>query len=119
MNNPPGERLHQLDGESVRKFLEGVHAQNPVSGLTHAFYRYPARFSPSFARAPIEAFTRPGDLVLDPFMGGATTLVEAGALRRVGIGVDINAFSCFIARAKTTGLSDADSHNDLGMVAPA
>lgn len=108
MNNPLGERLPQLDRESVRKFLEGVHAQNPVSGLTHAFYRYPARFSPSFARAAIETFTRPGDLVLDPFMGGATTLVEASVLRRIGIGVDINALSCFIGRAKTSALSDAD-----------
>src|SRR5205807_2544867 len=80
----------------------------PVSGLTHNFYRYPARFSPQFARAAIEAFTRPGDVVLDPFMGGATTLVEASALARTAIGLDINELSCFVARAKTTPLTDTD-----------
>jgi len=41
-------------------------------------------------------------------MGGATTLVEARVLGRVGVGIDINSLSCFIARAKTTHWSDAD-----------
>lgn len=92
----------------LEQFLVGVHSQDRVAGLTHAFYRYPARFSPLFARAAIQAFTEPGDLVLDPFMGGATTLVEARALGRAGVGLDINSLSCFIARAKTTLMSDAD-----------
>lgn len=108
MINRSSDSLLRLDQEAVRQFLDGVHARDPVSGLTHAFYRYPARFSPRFAKAAIEAFTREGDLVLDPFMGGATTLVEARALNRIGIGLDINSLSCFIAKAKTTPLSDDD-----------
>src|SRR6266700_804890 len=90
----------RLDSDTMARFLASVHSRELVSGLTHNFYRYPARFSPQFARAAIEAFTRPGDLVLDPFMGGATTLVEARALARTGIGLDINELSCFVARAK-------------------
>jgi len=98
----------RLRDESVREFLDGVHSQERVAGLTHAFYKYPARFSPRFARAAIQAFTSPGDFVLDPFMGGATTIVEASTLRRFSVGLDINSLSCFIARAKTTVLSDDD-----------
>jgi hypothetical protein len=98
----------RLDSDAVERFLASVHSREPVSGLTHNFYRYPARFSPQFARGAIEAFTRPGDVILDPFMGGATTLVEARALARIGIGLDINELSCFIARAKTTPLTDTD-----------
>jgi hypothetical protein len=79
-----------------------------VSGFTHNYYRYPARFSPCFARAAIEAFSRPGDVILDPFMGGATTLVEARTLGRHAVGSDINALSVFLARVKTTALSDND-----------
>jgi hypothetical protein len=79
-----------------------------VSGLTHGFYLYPARFSPLFARAAIESFTSPGDLVLDPFMGGATTLIEARAGGRLAIGLDISTLSCFVGRAKTTALTDRD-----------
>lgn len=108
MTNRSSEGPVRLDQETVQQFLDGVHARDHVSGLTHAFYRYPARFSPRFARAAIEAFTGHGDLVLDPFMGGATTLVEARALNRNGIGLDINSLSCFIAKAKTTLLSDDD-----------
>jgi hypothetical protein len=80
----------------------------PVKGLTHEFYRYPARFSPKFVRAAIEAFTRPGDWVIDPFAGGGTTLVEAMALGRNALGIDISALSNFICEAKTQILSDED-----------
>ncbi len=80
----------------------------PVAGLTHTFYRYPARFSPEFVRATINAFTEPGDLVIDPFMGGGTTAVEALATRRRFVGTDLNRLAVFIARTKTTPLTKAD-----------
>jgi hypothetical protein len=104
----PGRRCLNLERGVAEAFLKGVHARDRVSGLTHDFYKYPARFSPLFARAAIEAFTNKGDVVLDPFMGGATTLVEARVLGRVGVGLDINELSCFIAQAKTTLLSRTD-----------
>lgn len=78
--------------------------KQPVSGLTHRFYRYPARFSPIFARACIEAFSEPGDLVLDPYMGGGTTVVEAMVLGRQAVGSDINSLSVFVAQAKSSRL---------------
>ena len=89
-------------------FLEAVHSCQPVLGLTHGFYRYPARFSPLFVRAAIKAFTQPGDLVLDPFVGGGTTLVEARVLGRRAIGTDISELAVFVTRVKTTPLSDED-----------
>src|SRR5207249_4200542 len=88
--------------------LEAVHSRKPVAGLSHGFYRYPARFSPLFVRAAVEAFTKPGDVVFDPFMGGGTTLVEASATGRSAIGTDINSLAVFVSRAKTTVLSEAD-----------
>jgi len=68
----------------------------------HEYYRYPARFSPAFSRAVVQAFTRPGDVVLDPFVGGGTTLVESRLLGRPSIGADISALATFVSRAKTT-----------------
>jgi hypothetical protein len=67
----------------------------------HEFYRYPARFSPDFARSVIAAFSRPADVVVDPFVGGGTTLVEARLSGRLAIGSDINALATFVATAKT------------------
>ena len=94
--------------KKMNDFLQAVHTKKQVSGLTHSFYRYPARFSPRFARAGIEAFTRPGEVVLDPFMGGGTTLVEARALGRSVIGTDISSLSTFITKVKTTPLTNLD-----------
>lgn len=75
----------------------------------HEFYRYPARFSPQFAAAAIEAFSHPGQTILDPFVGGGTTLVEAMRLRRTAIGADLNPLATFIARVKTTPLTPREA----------
>jgi hypothetical protein len=97
-----------LSSLAADQFLAGVRNQDPVVGLTHNFYRYPARFSPLFARAAIEAFSRPGDVVLDPFMGGATTLVECRALGRHAVGNDVSSLSDFLARVKATPIGEDD-----------
>lgn len=86
----------------IRALMDAARDASPVSGLTHNFYRYPARFSPAFVKAAIDAFTNEGDWVLDPFVGGGTTLVEAMAAGRNAIGVDISSLSAFVCEAKTT-----------------
>src|SRR5208282_1971384 len=89
-----------------RRIVEAARDSSHVTGLTHNFYKYPARFSPKFVRAAIEAFTAPGDLVVDPFMGGGTTLVEALVLGRHAIGTDVSSLAVFVAQVKTTLLRD-------------
>jgi hypothetical protein len=91
-----------------QSLIVGARDAEHIRGLTHDFYKYPARFSPAFVRAAIQAFTRPGDLVLDNHVGGGTTLVEALALGRHSIGVDISALAEFVTKAKTTVLADAE-----------
>ena len=93
---------------NLEELIDAARDSSPVAGLTHNFYRYPARFSPRFARAAIKAFSRPNDLVLDPFVGGGTTLVEALALGRHALGVDISSLATFISEAKTTLYTDAE-----------
>lgn len=93
---------------ALTELVEAAHCRAPVAGHTHFFYRYPARFSPQFARAAIRAFTQPGDTVLDPFMGGGTSAVESLAAGRRFVGSDLNQLARFVTRAKTTPLSRAD-----------
>src|SRR5258706_1640719 len=82
--------------------LEAVLSQDKVDEAPHSFYKYPARFSPVFAREAIKAFTRRGETVLDNFCGGGTALVEAIALGRKAVGFDISSLAAFLARTKTS-----------------
>src|SRR5437016_3128403 len=100
--------LLDLSETAQQLLINGARNAEPVRGLTHGFYKYPARFSPAFARAAIEAFTGPGDLCLDPHVGGGTTLVEALAAGRNAIGVDISALAEFVATVKCTVFSEAE-----------
>jgi DNA methylase len=104
----PARRLLHLPDDAQATFVAGARDREPVRGLTHSFYKYPARFSPSFARAAIEIFTRPGDLVFDNHVGGGTTLVEALALGRDAIGIDISPLAEFVATVKTTIFEEAE-----------
>src|SRR4051812_30520194 len=105
--------MSSLLSGNLDELLEAIRSSETVAGLTHRFYRYPARFSPRFARSAIEQFTNAGDVVLDPFMGGGTTIVEALSAGRKCIGSDINPLSEFITRVKTTPLSKSDVNSLL------
>ena len=88
--------------------VSAVSNRDRVTGAPHDFYRYPARFSPVFAREAIETFTKPGETVLDPFCGGGTTLVEAVSLGRRAAGMDVSSLAAFLTRTKTTPISVHD-----------
>ena len=92
--------MHHIRWE-LEALREAALSADPVTGLTHGFYRYPARFSPQLARAAIRLFSEPGQLVLDPFSGGGTTVVEAAAMGRRVVGTDISELATFLARLKT------------------
>ena len=98
----------QLDWQDADKLITAIHSQRPVSGLTHDFYKYPARFSPEFAGTVIDTLSDPGDLVLDPFVGGGTTLVESRVRGRLSVGTDVSTLANFVSHAKTQVFSNAE-----------
>lgn len=95
----------QHEHDRLWSVIKAARSNSPVSGLTHRFYRYPARFSPQFVSQTISALSNPGDLVLDPFMGGGTTVVEAMVGGRRAVGCDVSELAVFVARVKTTSLT--------------
>jgi len=70
--------------------------------LTHGLHVYPARMIPQIARRLLEKYAKPGDLVLDPFCGSGTVLVESRLHGMNSIGVDINPLACLLAKVKST-----------------
>src|SRR5690606_21284169 len=73
----------------------------------HGFHSYPARLHPRTARALVDALSQRGDLVLDPFCGSGTVLVETALAGRRGMGVDANPLSVYLSRVKCTRTSRA------------
>lgn len=69
---------------------------------THCFHVYPAMMIAPVARRLIRMFAKKGDVVLDPFCGSGTVLVEALKEGLNSWGIDINPLALLIARAKTT-----------------
>ncbi|MDI9609733.1 MAG: DNA methyltransferase [Archaeoglobales archaeon] len=70
--------------------------------LTHGFHPYPARMVPLIARKIIEKYaTRREDVVLDPFCGSGTVLVESVVHEKDAIGFEINPLAVMIAKTKT------------------
>lgn len=74
----------------------------------HSLHPYPAKFIPQIPRRAIGLWTRPGDLVYDPFNGCGTTMLEASLSGRRGIGTDNNAVAILASKAKTAVYSEAD-----------
>jgi len=50
----------------------------------------------------IKEYTKKGDVVLDPFAGSGTTLLEANILGCNSLGIDINPLAVLIGKVKTT-----------------
>jgi len=70
--------------------------------ITHGYHRYPAKFIPQIISPLIKKYTREGGLVVDPFGGCGTTLVESKVLGRRSLGTDINPVAVFITKSKVT-----------------
>ncbi|WP_437315395.1 DNA methyltransferase [Sorangium sp. So ce385] len=88
---------HALDVASASDAEEAARAH------VHGFHSYPARMHPDTARRLVEALSRRGDRVLDPFCGSGTVLVEARLAGRAAIGVDANPLAVRLARLKVQG----------------
>ena len=71
----------------------------------HALCSYVGSFPPSLAHALICRFSRPGDVVADPFAGRGTVPLEARIEGRIGIGGDLNPLADLLTRAKTVAVS--------------
>jgi site-specific DNA-methyltransferase (adenine-specific) len=66
----------------------------------HPMCSYLASFPAALTHAFIARYSRPGDVVLDPFSGRGTTPLQACAEGRIGVGNDLNPFAHLLTAAK-------------------
>ncbi len=90
-----------------RRALEAALDVSPEEEATlrhvHGFHSYPARLHPDTARELVTGFSRAGALVLDPFCGSGTVLVEARLSGRRALGVDVNPLGLELSVLKANG----------------
>lgn len=87
------ERIEQHDWD---------HVEADTQYLTHSIHRYSGKFIPQIARQAVELLTSPSELILDPYCGSGTTLLECSLTSRRSIGVDLNPLAVLISKVKTT-----------------
>ena len=68
---------------------------------------YRGNWPPQLVRNLIQRYSREGDLILDPFMGGGTTLLEAWLLRRRSVGLDISKLAMQTTRGRLEEMESA------------
>jgi DNA methylase len=118
MTAPGARRVRRPDGIETVRFVE-VEAFPPLAEIehgqlfalslstnttafTHGLHRFAAKYVPQIPAWALEVFGSRDSVIVDPFMGSGTTLVEAVLRGGTSIGVDIDPLARFIARAKVT-----------------
>lgn len=107
--SPAAQRILR-DGVELRwaNFRESMpHQQPPYAKRNwgsplHSLCSYQGKLKPSLAHHLVETFSRPGDLVVDPFSGAGTVPFEACRTGREGFGIDIAALGYILTRAKVS-----------------
>ena len=85
----------------------------------HAFHpmcSYLASFPAALTHAFIARYSRPGDVVLDPFSGRGTTPLQACAEGRIGVGNDLNPFAHVLTAAKVEPATRAQATTRLAQL---
>ncbi len=105
------EKITRVDGDIPIELPIGngdrfLFISYDQSIYTHGFHKYPAKFFPELPRWLIRRYSNEGNTILDPFSGSGTTNVEALLLRRHSVGIDVDPFSRFLSKVKTTPLDE-------------
>ncbi len=97
-----------LDVAPAPEPREDGGGDDPDRVHVHGFHTYPARMHPTTAGRLVRAATEADAVVLDPFCGSGTVLVEAMIAGRRAIGTDLNPLAERLARLKTGRLDAAE-----------
>ena len=87
------------------------YTESQTTKHVHRLHPYKGKFIPQLVeyfldshtdKFKTEAFFNKGDIILDPFCGSGTTLVQSNELGINSIGFDVSIFNVMLCQAKTT-----------------
>ena len=100
-------RLSSVDWDFAGSYSESLFS---------AIHFHPSRFASQVPATLVGLLSKPGDLVLDPFAGSGTTLVEAQRLDRRSLGIDLNPIAVLGAKAKLISQQAARLASIIGIL---
>ena len=105
-----GFTLIRLRGNKLKRdVLMLEHSVESIKGIKHPAI-YPVKIIEEF----LHLLTRPGDVVLDPFIGSGSTAVACKQLGRYYIGYDINPEYCKYAQNRVEAMVHENTSSFLG-----
>ncbi len=111
-HNNKERRWKEILGEDLNWHLSFVeYREAERTKHVHRLHPYKGKFIPQLVEYFLDSHTdefkkqvffEPRDIVLDPFCGSGTTLIQANELGMHAIGIDISAFNAMISNVKVT-----------------
>lgn len=104
------------------------YKESETTKHVHRLHPYKGKFIPQLVEYFLdshtdnfktEVFFREGDIVLDPFCGSGTTLVQACELGIHAIGIDVSAFNALISNVKVQKIDFVDLQHRINEIAIA
>ena len=80
---------------------------------SHGIHRYSGKFIPQIAKRAMEIISMEGELILDPYCGSGTTLLEGLIAKRRVVGIDLNPIAVLISKSKISPISQDLLDNEL------
>lgn len=91
-----------VSGTNGRTLADNGNEVKAGDRAFHEWYRFVLSYPPHLVREYFQRFSlSPGDVVLDPFCGTGTTLVEAKLNQLQAVGIEANPFPHFASTVKT------------------
>jgi DNA modification methylase len=79
----------------------------------HRLHPYLGKFIPQLVEWFLGRYFKEDDIILDPFMGSGTTLVQSNEMKMHSIGIDISPFNCLIANVKTSNYNIEKARSEI------
>jgi hypothetical protein len=101
--------LSLVEDGNEKHHRAGLHPELGFHGLpeyqrtkhVHRLHPYLGKFIPQLVEWFLSRHFKADDVILDPFMGSGTTLVQGNEMQLHTVGIDISPFNCLIANVKT------------------